>query len=292
MDTSPPALSGSDGLVRLAPRLLGRSRGPSLIPWLNVNVGVLSRLALPFWILVAIGIALGARVTLQRGEQLGLPRSSLRALMTVALVAGFAAARLLYLVAERPSEQPMRWLDLIAPAGRLSSVGGFVGAVVMLRCWTHRRRLPIAPYADALAAGFPLGWLFGRLGCFIAHDHPGRLTQFFLGVHYPDGVRHDLGLDEALYAATLALIFRLLRRRNRPIGTYTTILIITYAPMRFALDFLRTTDQRYFGLTVAQAGCFLLWAAAMYLATATLLATTETRTPARLPDEAQRRQQS
>jgi phosphatidylglycerol:prolipoprotein diacylglycerol transferase len=261
-----------------------------------LDVGLLAQLAVPFWILVAIGIALGARVTVQRGQQLGLPRSSLRQLMTAMLVAGFVAARLLYLVAERPSEQPLRWLDIIAPAGRLSSVGGFVGAVVMLRWWTHRRQLPIAPYADALAAGFPLGWLFGRLGSFMAHHHPGRLTHCFLGVHYPDGVRHDLGLDEALYAATIALLFRLLRRRVRPVGTYTTILIVTYAPMRFALDFLRTTDRRYFGLTLAQAGCFLLWAAAMYLATATLLATTETRAPSRLhherANEDQRRQQS
>ena len=257
-----------------------------------MDVRLLAQLAVPFWLLVAIGIALGARVAIQRGNELDLPRSALRSLMTAVLVGGFAAARLLYLVAERPSERPIRWLDIIAPAGRLSSVGGFVGAVVMLRWWTHRRRLPIAPYADALAAGFPLGWLFGRLGCFIAHDHPGRLTHFFLGVHYPDGVRHDLGLDEALYAATLALVFRLLRRRSRPVGTYTTILIVTYAPMRFALDFLRTTDRRYFGLTIAQSGCFLLWAVAMYIATATLLATTETQSPARLPDEAQRRQQS
>ncbi len=247
--------------------------------------------AAPFWILVAVGIALGTRASLQRGDQLGLTHP-LRSLLTAVLVGGFVSARLLYLVAERPSAQPMRWLDLVAPAGRLSSFGGFAGAVVMLRRWTHRRHLPVAPYADALAAGFPLGWLFGRLGCFIAHDHPGRLTHFFLGVRYPDGVRHDLGLDEALYAATIAVIFRLLQRRARPVGTYTTILIVTYAPVRFALDFLRTSDERYLGLTVAQAGCFLLWAAAMYLVTATLLAMTETTARSRLQPEDRSREQS
>jgi phosphatidylglycerol:prolipoprotein diacylglycerol transferase len=247
-----------------------------------LNVHLLAGAAITFWLLVAIGIALGARTTLQRGDELDLSGAALRSLMTSVLIGGFVGARLFYVVLERPSEPPLHGLDMVSPAGGLSSVGGFVGAIVMLQWWTRRRRLPVAPYADALAAGFPLGWLFGRLGCFIAHHHPGRPTRFFLGVHYPEGVRHDLGLYESLYAATIALLFWRLRRRRRLVGTYTAILIVTYAPVRFGLDFLRTTERRYFGLTVAQAGCFLLWAAAMYLATTMLLATTETAAPSAL----------
>jgi len=124
-------------------------------------------------------------------------------------------------------------------------------------CWKNGE--PFMPYADSLGYGLSIGWMFGRLGCFSAHDHPGKFTEFFLGVHYPDGVRHDLGLDEALWAAGIALIFWLLARKNRPLGLYVTALSLAYAPVRFGLDFLRAhdvagADPRYFGLTPAQWG--------------------------------------
>ena len=61
--------------------------------------------------------------------------------------------------------------------------------------------VPVMPYADSLAYGLATGWMFGRLGCFTAHDHPGIRTSFFLGVKYPEGTgfvtRFDLGLLEA-----------------------------------------------------------------------------------------------
>ena len=34
---------------------------------------------------------------------------------------------------------------------------------------------------------FPFGWIFGRLGCFLAYDHPGAPTTFFLGQKYRTG---------------------------------------------------------------------------------------------------------
>ena len=118
------------------------------------------------------------------------------------------------------------------------------------------------PYADSLGYGLATGWMFGRLGCFTAHDHPGLHTSFFLAVKYPDGPRFDLGLLEALWAMGVALTFAILRRKRRPLGIYVTILTLAYAPVRFGLDFLRARDvanpdARYGGLTPAQWGCML-----------------------------------
>jgi phosphatidylglycerol:prolipoprotein diacylglycerol transferase len=124
------------------------------------------------------------------------------------------------------------------------------------------------PYADSLAYGLAFGWLFGRLGCFTAHDHPGRFSHFFLAVQYPEGARHDLGLEEALWALGMSLLFLLLSRRRQPLGLYVSLLSIGYAPVRFGLDFLRVTDlpgsdPRYFGLTPAQYGTFFVLAAGL-----------------------------
>jgi phosphatidylglycerol---prolipoprotein diacylglyceryl transferase len=117
--------------------------------------------------------------------------------------------------------------------------------------------VPLLPYLDALAVGITVGFLFGRLGCFFVHDHIGRHTNFFLSVAFPDGQRHDLGLDEFVLCFILSAWFLILMRKWRPAGIYLTLISLIYGPIRFFLDFLRAEDipapdSRYFGLTPAQ----------------------------------------
>lgn len=100
----------------------------------------------------------------------------------------------------------------------------------------------------------------GHLGCFLAFDHPGLATRLFLGEVYTDGVvRHNLGLEEALYMIPVVLLFWTLGRRPRPAGFFAGLLALLYAPVRFALDFLRIVDARYFGLTPGQYGAVALF---------------------------------
>ena len=40
---------------------------------------------------------------------------------------------------------------------------------------TKTVKLPVP--LDSVAYGMPVGWLFGRLGCFVVHDHPGHITD-------------------------------------------------------------------------------------------------------------------
>jgi phosphatidylglycerol:prolipoprotein diacylglycerol transferase len=70
-------------------------------------------------------------------------------------------------------------------------------------------------YLDVVAYAFPTSWFFGRTGCFLAYDHPGSATNILLAQRYSDGVvRHNLGLDEALYTLPVALLFLWLGRRG------------------------------------------------------------------------------
>ena len=125
------------------------------------------------------------------------------------------------------------------------------------------------PYADVIASSFPAAWVFGRIGCSVAHDHPGLPSDAWFAVQYPGGGRFDLGLYEMLLTIPLALAFLWLRKKPRPWGFYVGAITIAYAPVRFALDFLRVADPiaesgglvaavdpRYAGLTPAQWACF------------------------------------
>ena len=241
-----------------------------MIPWFNIEFPsipfpIIGKLTIhAFGILVATGILVGLKLTKKRGRELGLVDEKVDSMVTWSLVCGFILAHLFDVFAY---QQHPQLRDILNPVSGFSSFGGFAGALVGLFAWCRYYEQPIMPYADSLAYGLATGWMFGRLGCFTAHDHPGRHTSFFLAVRYPDGPRHDLGLDEALWAAGIALTFAWLRhRRRQPLGTYVSILTIAYAPVRFVLDFLRATDvpepdARYFGLTPAQWGCiFVLFA--------------------------------
>jgi phosphatidylglycerol:prolipoprotein diacylglycerol transferase len=213
-----------------------------------------------FGILVAIGVILGDRIVVVEGKKRGLDDRDVKFMNARIVIFGFIVAHLVSVIfyfPERIKENP---LILVNPFAGLSSFGGFLGAFLAFLFYTKREKIPRLVYADAVALGLSVGWIFGRTGCFTAHDHPGRHTSFFLSVRYPDGVRHDLGLDELLFTIVMtAILFRFARKPRAP-GQIIGLAALMYAPARFALDFLRATDvarpdQRYAGLTPAQWAC-------------------------------------
>jgi phosphatidylglycerol:prolipoprotein diacylglycerol transferase len=229
-----------------------------MIPWFDIQFPSYLRFIHLFGILVAIGILVGSRLTRNRGRELGLVDEQVASMITTVLVCGFIFAHLFDVVAYQLPSKPSLW-EVINPFAGISSYGGFMGALAGLFYWTKKHKQPVMPYADSLGYGLAAGWLFGRLGCFSAHDHPGRLTDFPLAVQYPGGARHDLGLYEALWALGMTLLFWALSRRRRPLGLYVALLTFCYGPVRFFLDYLRATDMRgadprYYGLTPAQYG--------------------------------------
>ncbi|MBI2897978.1 MAG: prolipoprotein diacylglyceryl transferase [Deltaproteobacteria bacterium] len=216
----------------------------------------------PFGVLVAIGCLLGANLVEKRALKTGLDMDATRSLITWILVCGFVGAHVFDVLAYTPQKLVERpWLILEIWNG-ISSFGGFMGALVGFFVFLRRRGLPYLPYADALAMGLAPGWVFGRAGCSIAHDHIGRLTTFFLAVRYPadhepSGVRHNLGFYELLYAILIAALLYHLAKKPRPAGVLVGVMAVAYAPVRFFLDFLRATDitaadPRYAGLTPGQ----------------------------------------
>lgn len=56
----------------------------------------------------------------------------------------------------------------------------------------------------------------------------------------------------------IAALFFVLGRKSRRPGFFLSLFLVLYAPFRFAVDFLRTVDVRYLGLTPGQWGCIAL----------------------------------
>ena len=225
----------------------------------------------PFGLLVATGVVLGAYLARWKAQRDGVHPETVMNLAGWVLVPGFVCAHVFDDLAYRPELVAENPLHLLYVWEGISSFGGFFGASAGALVWTWRRKLPGLAFADPIAFAFPLGWMFGRTGCFTVHDHPGRVTTFFLGVedyqvgYPPYQVRHDLGLYEVFWSVAVIALFAFLARKPRPRGTYLALLAILYAPVRFGLDFLRATDieqadARYLGLTPAHYSAIALLA--------------------------------
>lgn len=232
----------------------------ALIPYFQLPVWELGPIVLDPWaILVCVGFIVGLEIARARGIRLGLDVRDIvdGAVFTVAM--GFFVGHIVHVVAYNPQLiDENGWTEIFRVWGGFSSTGGMLGAIIGSSLFYGvLRKRPFWVHADAIMFGFPFAWIFGRLGCFSAHDHIGRLSEFPLAVNFPGGARHDLGLYEALLTMLIAGAFLYLRDRPFRPGLFVALFAAMYAPIRFALDFLRNTDMenadvRWAGLTPAQ----------------------------------------
>jgi phosphatidylglycerol:prolipoprotein diacylglycerol transferase len=221
--------------------------------------------------MVALGFLAGTWLAMRRAERTGLSPRAINDVALLCLGFGIAGAHLVSVIGENPSvlwKNPVRLLHFWSG---LSSYGGFLGAGTAVALYFRRKGLPFLPHADTLIFGLFPGWTLGRIGCFLAHDHPGRLTDFFLAVRFPDGPRHDLGLYEAMVALGISVAVYFLGRKRRPDGFFFALALTAYPMARFLLDFLRASDlpgsnPRYVGLTLPQYGsiALFLWGALLW----------------------------
>jgi phosphatidylglycerol:prolipoprotein diacylglycerol transferase len=208
-----------------------------------------------FDILVCIAVLLGFEIVVRRAARYGIESARASSLMIWTLLWGFVASHLFDLVAYYPETIRENPLELLKIWASMSSFGGIVGGLIAAFLVMKRRGMTggeMLGFADLMAFGFPFAWIFGRLGCSLAHDHMGIASQHWLAVDFPGGPRFDLGLLELFYTLVIAAAFLLLDRRRWPTGFFLGLFFTVYGPVRFALDMLRADDARYLGWTPGQ----------------------------------------
>lgn len=192
------------------------------------------------------------------------------------------------------------WVEIFRIWSGISSFGGFLGAFIGVIIFFSLKKIVIIPrllelegglgrpklkYIDAIAFGFAFAWIFGRMGCFTAHDHIGRITDSPLAICFPNDFRdvappgadpngctprYDLGFLEMMWSVVMSAIFWFWARKRtlRP-GWYAAVMMICYAPYRFVLDGARAididgADKRYLadvfapGITPGQVGAVVV----------------------------------
>lgn len=224
--------------------------------------------------LVVVGVLLGRSRAFAFARRKGIPQALFRNYALWVLGTAFVLSHwvsVFFYFPQKLQRDPWILLELF---NGMSSMGGFFGALVgglfYLRVYCPRRGVgaqSVPTYADASTYGVLIGWCFGRAACSTVHDHPGMVVPegTFLAVGpWPDGLwRYDLGLLEMIFAIVLTLlVYVVLRWEQWAPGRLTGFVLTVYAPFRFFLDSLRSTepvrgvlptpDERYAGLTPAQ----------------------------------------
>ena len=242
-----------------------------------------------FGFMVALGLFLGSEMAMQEARRDGLDPDIINRVVTWMIVGIFVGGHLGFAFMyepERIAEEGL--IYLLKFWDGLSSFGGFfmTSLLCMLFFYKENQRVRkanvlrkeqgekllfpvrILHYGDCVIFGFPMAFGFGRIGCFMAHDHPGIESDFPLAVAgicesaWGNVAKscHDLGLYEAIWACSLIPIVHLIdKSKARFPGFFLALIPFYYGPVRFFLDGLRTHDRRISGFTPGQYGAMVLF---------------------------------
>ncbi|MFM9270530.1 prolipoprotein diacylglyceryl transferase [Halomonas elongata] len=185
----------------------------------------------------------------QRAERIGLTRDDVGDLLfygALGVVLGGRLGYALFYGMEQWLADPL-WIFRIWDGG-MSFHGGLLG--VLLASWIFARRKGLAFFTltDFVAPLVPIGLGAGRIGNFINHELPGRLTDLPWGMPFPGmgpEPRHPSSLYEALLEGlVLFVVMWWVSAQPRRRGFVSGLFLVLYGAFRFAVEFVRRPDPQ------------------------------------------------
>lgn len=124
--------------------------------------------------------------------------------------------------------------------------GGLLGGLFGLKVYLLGTQERYLKYTDTLCRLIPIGHAFGRVGCYLGGCCYGREYTGLFSVLYPVNGIHISVFPVQLFEAAgeLVLGIFLLTYKSNKEGQYTYIYLLTYAVMRFFLEFMRGDSIR------------------------------------------------
>jgi phosphatidylglycerol:prolipoprotein diacylglycerol transferase len=163
-------------------------------------------------------------------------------------------------------ENPLQMLAIWN--GGLGIYGGIVGGIIGIWLYARRHKQPLLRWLDLVAPSMAIGQAIGRWGNFVNQELYGAPSDLPWAIYidpvnrlpgYAEFERfHPLFLYESLWMLGTALLLISLAQRFHAQGRHgdlTLLYIVSYAVIRFLLDFLRLDSHSIQGipaLTTAQ----------------------------------------
>ena len=241
-------------------------------------------LELPLYGLISlVGILVSAAVAYPLSRRVGVPFFDI---MTTALFGGlgvFLGSHLLYALTRAEDiiltfssygDYDSLW-EFLRELADLSSgmvfYGGLYGGLLFGYLWIRGKRNIISPVADVFAVIIPLFHAFGRVGCFFAGCCYGIECRYgFSGRVLSSGSseqikRLPVQLIEAVLLLILFAVLLILFCKKTARGRLMCIYLLSYAVLRFVLEFFRGDAIR---------GHFLFLSTSQWISLATVIGVT------------------
>ncbi len=220
-----------------------------------------------YGVLGVTGVMLGLLLSVLCCKRQGLDREDCAYIYVFGAVGAVVGAKLLYFITVLPQfvqDLPLLWQAPLQFAGKYLSgglvfYGGLLGAIGGAALSARYFSLRLRDFFPVFIPVFPLVHAVGRLGCFAAGCCYGQEASWGIAFHHseiaPNGVK--LIPTQLIEAAAEVLICLLLLwyagRKGQPMRLLA-LYFLTYAPVRFFLEFLRGDTARggFLGLSTSQ----------------------------------------
>ena len=243
---------------------------------------MISKLEIPFYGLFCVaGTGLAIAVVVMRSKVTLIPKDDILYAALYSAIGVVAGGKLLYLLIDLPkiveafprfTEDPS--LIFVYLRGGFVYYGALGGVIVGLYIYCRRYRSRFLPMLDNCVVGVPLAHALGRIGCLSAGCCYGReyhgIGHIVFGSRglAPAGVPlfPSQIVESALNIILFAALF-IYARRIRPTGRVTGVYLLSYAVIRFTLEFFRGDAERGFflGISTSQLISILLLPIGMWL---------------------------
>jgi phosphatidylglycerol:prolipoprotein diacylglycerol transferase len=200
-----------------------------------------------YGILVALGFLAGLWTAGRRARLAGISPETIHDLGPWLIVGGIVGGRVLYVISYwREQFADDSWLEIFKVYhGGLVFYGGLIGAILAAGFYIRLKKLPLWKLADVLAPSIALGYVFGRLGCFMNGCCFGRACDLPWAVTFPpDHATHGQPVHPTqLYDSLLNLLFYVflawLFRRKKFDGQVFAAYLMGYAVLRSFVEYFR-----------------------------------------------------
>lgn len=206
-----------------------------------------------YGLMIGLGVAAALIMGDFRSKKFGLNGDHIYGMTFSAVILGFVAARILFIITEWNDfiQNPMRYLS----GAGFVVYGGIIGGALTIYGFCKIKKIDMLAYLDLMIPSVALAQAFGRVGCFLAGCCYGKETDSWLGVVFtnsdfaPNGVKvlpTQLFMAGGDLVITAILLWYAAKRPAR--GKTSALYLILYSIGRFAVEFLRNDDRGTVGM--------------------------------------------
>ncbi len=206
-----------------------------------------------YGLMIGIGYVMGVLVAIKRAESKGIDPDSLLGFFVLILAFGVAGGRLFHIALNTWNYRGLKSVfDL--QGGGLSIHGVLFGGILSAAAYSYFKKVNPAKLLDVVAPSVALGQAIGRIGCLFSGCCYGIPTNGNWGVlsRFAPGLRHPYPVYESIADFFLFLALIKVSGNIRVDGGLTLLYLSGYSIIRFFLEFFRSGDNYFLGLTQGQ----------------------------------------